>query len=117
MNINTTHISCGVRQATGLYGDNKNNAISIGNSLYDTSSSRAYAAMIIFSDVATRRQVTGGHKFAEYLRSLECGNVEETSEARNPNSGNHIKLWIFIPNHRKFRPWWKANRLTAASAR
>lgn len=110
MNIRTLDISCGIRQAVGLYGHNKQNAVSIGDGIYSRESTTVGAGMVIFSDVATRSSVSSGADFANYLRNLHFGAVEETSVVRNPNSGNKIKMWIFIPNHRKFRAWWKANR-------
>ena len=53
-------------------------------------------AMIIFHD-----RIGGfnlGEKFARKIRRLKLGRVLSTPAVLNPNTGNDIKLWTWIPN-------------------
>lgn len=65
-------------------------------------------AFLLFSDAV---KYGNGPRLAKYITDNNLGVVYATTRARmNPNSGNNIKVWVWGPNERALRAWWKKNR-------
>jgi hypothetical protein len=47
---------------------------------------------LVFSDVSPRRTA---QKFAAHIRKHKLGTCATTPEARNPNSGNQLKVYLW----------------------
>ena len=57
------------------------------------------------------RPTTGyGERLAACIRHLNVGNVIETEEAINPNSGNNLKMWVWQVDHDALKAWWEADK-------
>lgn len=111
MFIDTSAISCGVRQGYEIAYDPLDSAFEIGMANYGEPTKLVldyvvapYFAMLLFSDIANDR----GERLAKFLLDEKLGVVVESPIAENPNTSNKIKTWIFLPNHSYFKKWlWR----------
>lgn len=56
-------------------------------------------SVFIFSDAIQY----GGSRIAEYIRKHKLGDLTESPEYRNSNSGNYIRVWIWYPNRQALK--------------
>lgn len=61
-------------------------------------------AFVVFSDIAytggyAYRNTFGGHKLAKHIKDNKIGEIMESPIRINPNTGNHIQAWIWMPPH------------------
>lgn len=68
------------------------------------------AAFGVFSQVKNSPYGAYGDNLVAYIRKHKLGTVRASSEARNPNSGNIIKMWIVKWNHEKLETWTKETK-------
>jgi len=64
------------------------------------------AGMYVFSDSKDREH---GVVFAKFLKDNHLGKVTQTRWVKNPNSGNLIKMWTFIPDTEAIKVWYSRN--------
>jgi hypothetical protein len=108
VNVNSSYISCGVRELSRLSDDAKENLFAIANALYHPAHSQP-CAFIIWSNVDDRR--TNGHNLKTLIDELSVGAVYKTASAINPNTGNPICIWTWMVNHEALRKWYFERRL------
>ena len=53
---------------------------------------------------------TYGERLAACIRRSNVGNVIETEEAINPNSGNNLKMWVWQVDHDALKAWWEVDK-------
>ena len=111
--IDRSYVSCGVMEAHHLPKQPANKTLfAIANSLYHKANPRP-AAFIIFSDIIRtgNESKSRGQELALYLKENKnlqsCGTCFESTYEINPRTGNAICVWLFTPDHEKFREWYK----------
>lgn len=119
MPVDYTNISCGVLQLHGLHEQNLlPNGTMVPRpweEVLNPLTTGSGCAFVIFSDhdrgvyesaeeaeKNTGRRHTGRY-LAEFIREKELGNLIETEQRVNPNSGNHIRMWVWSPEWDKLR--------------
>lgn len=102
-----SHISCGVVEVHHLPKGEHQTAYAMANFLYHKANPRP-TAFLIFSDIIGKTAETRsrGQLLAAYLKELNCGVLESSAPQTNPRSGNVITVWVFTPDHEKFRAWY-----------
>lgn len=104
---------CGVDEINGLEKKPLETLLAVCRDKYDAWSGGAQHAFIIFTDTMSSRR---GVRLAEYITEHKLGVLYKTEKAkRNPNSGNRIMVWIWSPNERELKKWWKKNDPEASS--
>ncbi len=103
MDFNNSYISCGIDEAHYL---SEGTALEIATEFYSYEDD--YPGFLLFSDVTGKNR--GGLKLAAELRKLKVGTVTSLGPTRNPRSGNRIMLWVFRPNHKAFKKWYKEQK-------
>lgn len=88
-------ISCGVREINGLRSPKRYlvrdfKQAALGRVRWDGYK----AAHLLFSDVARN---SPGYELAKELRRIYPGSIRMSPVARNDNSSNDIRVWIFTP--------------------
>jgi hypothetical protein len=61
-----------------------------------------WPGVIVFSDAKTTRQrvrLTKGDKLAAFITENDLGTLTVQDWTKNPNTGNQIKVWMWVPNH------------------
>lgn len=103
--IDDSGISCGVIELSGLDNDPVRCLESLGDDLYLDNYHKG--AFVVWSDIFGKNMP--GNKLYHYVRkTFPKSNLSRTKEARNPNSGNKICVYVWkIP--RNFKTWWKEN--------
>lgn len=69
-----------------------------------------HGAFVIYSDIVKR----GGDVLTRYLRKHKLGEINVSPIRVNPNSGNRIRLYTFIPNKSKLNKFVKSRFLEEA---
>lgn len=100
MRIDWCNGSCGIGVLTGLYYPPK--AIvkrALEMRIISEDLRTVKDAFIIFSDTtfSSTIQQFSGHTLAKYIRDNNLGQLWESPVRRNPNSGNPIVLWVWMP--------------------
>jgi len=94
---------CGIREISGLCGYSTGAAAFKAYLRQTLRCGLTHFRYVIFSQ-ANRDEDAGsreeyGENFAAYLRDHKLGDVIETGEYVNPNSGNLLKVWIWTVDH------------------
>lgn len=95
---------CAVDEINGIDEKPKDVLISICDEKYGGGDSKQ--AFIIFTDNVT--EYSHGENLAKYIKKNKLGSLQVTRARKNPNSGNLVKVWIWTPNERKLKMWYKA---------
>jgi len=73
-------------------------------------------AFLIFTDTTSSMKNSRlgsasyrGEKLAKFIIKHKLGTVISPNQRKNPNSGNMIKAWIWTPNEKNLRKWFKNN--------
>ena len=64
-------------------------------------------AFLLFSDADL---LGNGRSFADFLGKNNLAYVTNSKSTVNPNSGNHISVYIAQLNHEKIAEWYEANK-------
>lgn len=100
--FNRSQISCGVTEMHHLPKlSPSQTAFQLATNLYHKANPRP-AAFIVFSDVI--KENSRGDALAKFL--MQYGAVLTSSVQVNPRTGNPICLWVFTPDHDKFRAFF-----------
>jgi len=104
MNLESSNISCGIRNMYDLnYATSEENTRYLAEMLFSFRSSYR-CKFILFSDLVPE---SAGQKLADYLSSIpDIGEVHLCDDGVNPNTGNHIGIWVFKVNWNNFREWY-----------
>jgi hypothetical protein len=94
--------SCGVRVCVEMSGTPQCKMCQVAYRLSDKSS--FFPAHFLFSDIVDKE---GGTAFANYIRRNKLGKVVQSPIAINPNSNHKIRVWIFTPDKKAIRKWYK----------
>lgn len=102
-----SYTSCGVLEVHHLPKGDRRTAYSIANTLYHKANPRP-VAFIVFSDIVNEKkdERTRGQALAAYIENLKCGTLLAAEPSVNPRTGNMINVWVFRPDHEKFRKWY-----------
>lgn len=96
MELDSTHISCGVDQLHDLgYAPQSILASFAEQVLEPWRRNGTPPAFVLFSDAVT---LGNGTKLAAYLRKHKLGTVYTTQPKMNKNSGNKIQVWTWSPD-------------------
>lgn len=61
-------------------------------------------AFILFTDAVKYKN---GQELARFIQKHDLGTVYGARARTNPNSGNKIKAWIWSPNKRKLKAYYR----------
>ena len=67
------------------------------------------AAFFTFTGVS-RTNSAYGERFAEFIEKEGLGTVTASERAKNPNSGNYIRIWTWKIDHPALTKWWAKRR-------
>ncbi len=62
-------------------------------------------AFLIFTDNVSDSD--NGKDLEDYIKEHKLGTVKATRQRRNPNTENMIKVWIWTPNERNLKAWYR----------
>lgn len=99
-------VSCGVLEAHHLPDQSPRKTLyDVANALYHKANPRP-VCHVIFSDVV--KKDSRGEALADFIteNSKSVGELFTTTKRVNPRTGNIIILWVFTPDHEKFRVWY-----------
>lgn len=65
---------------------------------------------LIFSEADGRLYVAYGDKLAAFITRNNLGHVVGSEEARNPNSGHMLKVWVWTLDKVALKAWWTAHK-------
>lgn len=65
-------------------------------------------AFFIFSQAGSRSHY--GDKLAAYIEEHKLGEVVVVGRKRNPNSGNMVKMFVWMPDVNALKAWAKEHR-------
>lgn len=95
---------CGVSIYDGLV-DAEAVLLDIGSDKYGAWSD-SEQAFIIFTDT---KESGAGDKLAKFIEKNKLGTIISTKYRQNPNTSNLIKVWVWAPNEKNFKSWYKKN--------
>lgn len=101
---------CGIDEIDGLSRDPKDTLLEVCQEKYDNGgwgdvSRQAY---IIFHDA---NKNGNGIAMAKYITKNNLGDIVSPARSRiNPNSRNYIRAWVWSPDEKLLKAWWKKNR-------
>ena len=102
MTVQKAHISCGIRDLTGLYRPAKALIQQISD---ERGRPRMFEDFIqvMFSDnvdpgTGNTKRVSGGIRLADVIEKEKLGSLVSTTPKRNPNSDHKIQTWIWTVN-------------------
>lgn len=73
---------------------------------------------LILTGIVTKSTDRGCGEVAAYITEHRLGEVTATpTSGRNPNSGNHLKVWVWKVNKVKLRAWRLTHRTVCAAHR
>lgn len=99
---------CGLSEVEGLSTNPKETLLEICHSKYDEWGPGKSQAFILFTDAVKYKR---GTMLAKYIEKNKLGVIYKTTRAKkNPNTNNLIIVWIWSPNEKNLRSWWKKNR-------
>lgn len=114
VNINSSNISCGVRELSRLSDEADANLFAIANSFYHPSRGQP-PAFCIWSNIDDLSynggEGTNGHRLAAFIEKNRFGEITKTGRALNPNTGNPICIWTWAVDHDKLRKYYKAMKI------
>lgn len=64
-------------------------------------------AFILITD---RTERTRGVDLVKYIKKHKLGYTVHTRAKKNPNSGNKIRAWLWSPDNRALRAWYKKHK-------
>lgn len=62
-------------------------------------------AFLIFTDNVSDNNF--GEELADYITKHKLGGVKASRQRRNPNTDNMIRVWIWSPNERNLKAWYR----------
>ena len=97
---------CGLDEIEGLEGSPEETLLHVCEEKYDIGwGDGAKHAFLMFTDTTKSGR---GKQLAEYIEKHGLGYVDKTRKARrNPNTGNYVSVWIWSPNEKALKKWWK----------
>lgn len=100
---------CGLYEIDGLmWNSPKENLLDVCADKYDYSyGGVTRQAFLMFTDAVGNKN---GSKLASFIRKHGLGVIYETRPRTNPNSRNRIQVWVWGPDERALKSWWKKNR-------
>lgn len=63
-------------------------------------------AFIVFTDNVSKKD-SGGEGLAKYIKKNKLGSFIVTRARRNPNTDHMVKVWVWTPNERNLKRWYK----------
>lgn len=104
---------CGVGEIDGL-GDCEDAAHAMSSLLRDNGVPRQ--PFVIFTQATSRANVTSyGNRFRAYILKHKLGTVLASAGKVNPNSGNHVKVFLWTVHKGNMQKYF--TKLTAADAK
>lgn len=66
-------------------------------------------AFIVFTDNVSEDKYPddGGENLAKYIKKNKLGSFIVTRARRNPNTDHMVKVWVWTPNERNLKKWYK----------
>lgn len=120
INVNSSGISCGVKELSRMSDEAIENLFAIANAFYHPSRGNP-PAFCIWSNLDDTKinggEGTNGHRLQKAVVDLGFGIVTKTAPALNPNTGNPIAVWTWLIDHEKFKNWYKVQRILKLSTR
>ena len=104
LTLDHSNASCGITTIWGLNNQPKY----IVHRVMEYRTHRDYKyireAFVIFSDTNSRRKnlTIGGFALAKYIQDHKLGDIWESPVRTNPNTGNEIVVWVWMPPHKSF---------------
>lgn len=120
VNVNSSSISCGVKEISRMSDEAHENLFAIANHFYHPSRGTppAFCIWSNLDDIAINGgEGTNGHRLAAAIKVLDFGVVTKTAPALNPNTGNPIAVWTWLINHTTFKDWYKVERISKLRSR
>lgn len=93
--INSTDISCGVHQLSNLYDYGKTSLRAFAKGCLRPTRRQNTSAIYAFSDSVDNGN---GRAFAAIIEKHNLGELVKIGPIQNPNSGNNIEAWYWIPD-------------------
>lgn len=120
VNVNSSGISCGVKELSRMSDEAQENLFAIANTFYHPSRGNP-PAFCIWSNLddltLNGGEGTNGHRLQKAIEAAKFGVVTKTSPALNPNTGNPIAVWTWLIEHEAFKKWYKAHKILKLMAR
>lgn len=108
VDIQSTSISCGVTQISRIADDLEDVLFAIGTRFYHAAHGQP-PAFVLWSNLADVE--TNGHRIKALIEKLGFGNVHQTPNEVNPNTGAVICVWIWQVKHETFKDWYKNTKI------
>lgn len=108
MNVLEDTSCCGVDEITSLNSKPEQTLLEVCEDKYSAWGDGAVHAFLIFTDAVKYKH---GAQLEKYIIKHKLGTIYKTAKSRrNPNSGNQIMVYIWAPNERTLKRWYKANK-------
>lgn len=105
---------CGIKELAGISQGSPANAIwSAGLLVNEFDPSMPRCRYIIFSQAHSNMFKSSGYgyDFAQYIRDNNLGEVfDQVPVGKNPNSGNQVKMWIWIFDSDAMKAWFEKEK-------
>lgn len=99
---NTT--CCGVDEMEGLEYDPLQNMLQYCEERFIMGETQAF---VLITDAVKNGN---GRRLVNFILNNKLGSVISTESKKNPNSGNYIRAWLWSPNIKEVKSWWKNNK-------
>ncbi len=114
VNINSSNISCGVKELSRLSDETEANLFAIANHFYHPSrgSPPAFCSWSNIDDMKYNGgEGTNEHRLHQAIEKLKFGKVNKTDPEINPNTGSVICVWVWAVDHEPFKAWYKNEKI------
>ncbi len=98
--------SCGINEISSI-SESDNTPEGIVKYIVRNADKKAH---FIYSDVTMKRKKlikSKGEELSKYIKKHKLGKITVSPPALNKNSGNTIKQWIWTPDHKELKTWYK----------
>lgn len=102
---------CGIKEIADIYESNKDNTEILQELCETRIGDENYPPYYFFSDTNEDNiKFEYGKSLVKYIRDNKLGNIISTIPIKNnPNSGNDLKMWVWVVNPKALIKWWKKN--------
>lgn len=97
---------CGIAELANIYGDDPKETIFEIAELIDRNDDPGFR----FAIFSSTKPFKSGTELAAYIKKNKLGQVVKTRAARNPNSGNRLKVWTWTLSFTALQRWWSKNK-------
>lgn len=107
--INSTTVSCGVKQLSELRTQPQRLLQQTKNAYHPAEPFGKFST-IVFSDATSSQAQYTGTTFTKFIRDNKLGTVVKSQSIKNPNSRNKIATWVWNINWRRVNQYLKSTQ-------